>query len=324
MKICLSGIECSREHSLALLRSGAKSVLGSFYYSGWEGRGKTETWREVLAAGTFRLIDSGAFTFRAAALGLANAKLSVEADLDRYVDGYKKWLTPLVRSGLADYWVELDVGLIAGQDWLRKHRNDMIACGLGSGLVKVWHSEDNHTWQDWLDLIEESLLPGRSRLVAIEGHNPSRPQHPYERYLAAAYKRGVRVHAFKMTQYDDLIRWPFYSVDSTTWLSPVRFGSVVKRRGHGGLEAVDRSQMGETIPFPRYGGSARDRHRTSVSSVKAWVDLEDRITSIWKSRGVDYDQLDREIERGQSNMGQRIDCADRPDDLAAGQPVESQ
>jgi hypothetical protein len=299
MKVCLSGIECSPEHGLALIESKARSVLGSFYYSGWEGRGGAQIWRDVLAQADFRLIDSGAFTFRAAALKLAGSRVTgVETDLDGFVRGYKEWLRPLVRDGLADYWVELDVGLIAGQPWLHRHRDDMIASGLGVGLVKVWHSEDGHTWDDWIDLLDESLQPGRSRLVAIEGHNPSRPQHDYTRYLRVAYERGVRVHAFKMTRYEDLLRWPFFSTDSTTWLSPVRYGSGQRRTVTGGIEAVHdgRRSLGESAAFPRWGASAQDRNRTSIGAVRAWVEVERRITDVWRSRGVDWDRFERKAQ----------------------------
>lgn len=90
-------------------------------------------------------VDSGAFTFR-------NAKPTDHwtiDDYDDYVRRYIGFLQFAATQGMAHYWVELDIGFVAGEAWLRDQRKRIIDAGLGGGLVNVWHSIE-HDWDYWL------------------------------------------------------------------------------------------------------------------------------------------------------------------------------
>jgi hypothetical protein len=237
-----------------------------------------------------RLADSGAFTFRSAGLGQGDAS-ALSVDFDAYLDAYCQWIVSMSRLGLIDYWVELDIGLVAGTPWVLKHRQKFLAMGLGRGLVQVWHSGE-HDWNDWLALIEEACLPGRSRYVAIEGHQTYRGPLDYARFIKAAYDRGVRVHAFKITGHEDLKRYPFWSVDSTSWTYPVRHDINLQTVVDGGIMFVKRSTKftnSRTYKAP-LGRSLSPQQRLDVliNSAKSWVIVERQLDDLWTARGVDW------------------------------------
>jgi len=299
VKIILSAFESSREYAYGLMKAGAPHILTSYY--AWRvGRASgvgipdldAVAAMQCMGQAKLRMGDSGAFTFRTAQQGVGTATESLSVDFDAYLTGYIKWIKWLLHKRLIDYWVELDIGIVTGMEWVRDQRQRMLASGLGSGLVQVWHSSDND-WKDWIDLLEEARAPGRSRYVAIEGHQPNAPRHPYEKFIKAAYDRGVRVHAFKITGHEDLKRYPFWSVDSTSWLSQLRYGGTARMVRSGGISSGD-----DDTPDRRriFGGKLRrstttlERYEYTASIVQGWMEAERQITDLWAARGVDWDE----------------------------------
>jgi hypothetical protein len=301
VKIYLSAIETSFDHALAVTRVKAPHLLTSFYYCEWKtGLGQRRPmWERALRQAKLRLADSGAHTFRTAGYGITSgpgAGAALATDLDEFLAAYINWVKRTKHRGLIDYWVELDVGIITGDQWLTKHRQKFLGAGLGAGLLQVWHSEEND-WNGWIELLRESCMPGRSRYVAIEGHNnQARAPHDYTRFLRAAYERGVRVHTFKITGHEDLKRWPFYSVDSTSWIAPTMYGCDVQVVRTGG---VTHSRAKSQMPGQRKAylastsgvtSTMRSRVDVLVRSAEAWVESERHLTEIWSTRGVDWDR----------------------------------
>lgn len=298
MKIYLSAIETAVEHSLAATRAHVQTVLTSFYYCGWKtdlGQ-RRASWERCLRQASLRLADSGAFTFRMAGWGTTQSREgALDVDFDAYLASYRDWLVKTARLGLVDYWVEIDIGLVTGSAWVARQRQTLIAAGLGRGMIQVWHA-DEHDWNDWIALLEEARSPGRSNYVAIEGHNPLRKDHQYERFIRAAYERGVKVHAFKITGHDDLQRWPFYSVDSTSWLSPTLYGCDIQLVRTGGVThsraKTQTPGQRKTYVGPTQGVRMDQLTRVEVltASAKTWVTTERQLTELWVGRGVDWDK----------------------------------
>jgi len=300
VKIYLSAIESSLDHSLAVTRAQVPCLLTSFYYCSWKtGLGQRRApWERALRQAKLRLADSGAHTFRTAGMGMRTgegAATALDTDTDEFLDAYLVWVKATSHAKLIDYWVELDIGVLSGSTWVAQQRLKFLAAGLGHGLVQVWHS-DEHGWDDWIALLEEARRPGRSNYVAIEGHNTSvREPHRYEKYLKAAYDRGVRVHAFKITGHEDLKRWPFFSVDSTSWISPtmygcdiqvVRTGGVTHSRAKSQMPGQRKSYLASTTGIV---STMRSRVDVLVRSAEAWVTSERQLDEMWRRRGVDWD-----------------------------------
>lgn len=91
--------------------------------------------------------------------------------------------------------------------WLRKHMDEGYSYiglgGLGQTVTKTDYFE-------WGDRVFSYICPKPSRLPI------------------------VKTHGFAMTSYDLLIRYPWYSVDSTSWIKTGAFGSILiphRRKG---------------------------------------------------------------------------------------------
>ena len=295
MKILLAAIETAAEHAVVIERAKAPFLLTSFFYA--RKTAAMVPWVRALQGAQLRFADSGAFTLRTSVLsvvGTSGAASAAGVDYDKYLAEYLAWLRIHSRAALLDVWVELDLGAIVGLDWVHAQRKAYQRAGLSHGLVNVWHSDND--WDYWLYLLREAKQPGRSNYVAIEGHQLNRPALDYGKFLHAAYQRGVRVHGFKMTALEDLRRYPFYSVDSSSWLSPTRTGQIPYIDRLGGV--TNRKKMRAHEPQFR----AAIMHQTSSrapkraerlvlldASARAWVQASHQLTAIWKRRGVFWD-----------------------------------
>ncbi len=298
MKIYLSAIETAIDHSIAATAAKVPHVLTSFFYCAWKGGlgQRRAMWETCLRQAKLRLADSGAHTFRTAGWGHAAASGSVlGTDIDAFLDAYIKWVWTTSRAKLIDYWVELDIGLVSGTKWVNEQRAKIIGAGLGHGLIQVWHS-DEHDWAYWLHLLTEAKATGRSNYVAIEGHNNSvRTQHDYARFLHEAYRRGVKVHAFKITDHEGLKKWPFYSVDSTSWIAPSRYGCRTLKVRSGGV-VLSRAETNQNdyrdawrAPIGRTT-TVQERIPLLIRSAETWVEAERQLDELWKARGIDWDK----------------------------------
>lgn len=303
MKIFLASIESNREHSIAAMEANAKHVLTSFYYAGYHKRSYRQEWLQCLRLagqrGGLRLIDSGAFTLRTSVLALVStggAAGGKDVDYDEFLAEYITWTQWLVKNNLADLWVELDIAAIMpeGYNWVHRQRDKILASGLGAGLVNVWHSDQD--WAYWLYLLREAKLPGRSNYVAIEGNQLNRDPLDYNKFLREAYDRGVRVHGFRMTSEQAIKRWPFYSVDSSSWVTTTSRGSYVSTSRTGGVVNTRRKGTGDNAlrsswagDIPRMGTTSKFRANVLKQSAAAWVEAERQITEIWKTRGIDWE-----------------------------------
>jgi hypothetical protein len=277
VRIHLSAIEASVHALHAAATCPPRCVLTSYHYAKAvrrDTRLDPDLWMRCLVGASHRMADSGAFSFL---YGSGDRS----TDFDRYLAEYIEWLRGKTRAGLLDTWVELDLSGVLGYDWVHRQRDAIVGAGLGRGMITVWHSDAD--WSYWLSLIDEALRPGRSGYVAIEGHHDDREPLDYARFIAAAYQRGVRVHGFMITGSADLERFPFYSVDSTSWLAGSRYGQVsrLSRTGVGARGAKDG-----TAPSP--GSNWRLHVPALVESIRTWQEVERRVTESWAARGVDW------------------------------------
>lgn len=96
-------------------------------------------------------------------------------------------------------------------------------------------------------------------------------------YLYSAYPliRTKRVHCLGIMQKDILERYPFYSADSTSWLSIVRFPK--KKRT---LERIHQlKEKSKQI----------SRVDAALPAIRKQLDLEKYITNLWEKRGITWE-----------------------------------
>ena len=132
-----------------------------------------------------------------------------------------------------------------------------------------------------LDVLIERRQPGE---VIGLGGMVGRSVSLKERFCDAAFAR-VRQHS----RWDDLIpvhglglsvrghlaaRYPWWSIDSSSWLAPAKFGKPVKRNGRMG-DGDDRRTSNRTL-----------RHLYLQRVLDGWLEREEQLTRMWRQRGV--------------------------------------
>lgn len=294
MRICLSSVETARENAQSVCEERAPSLLTSFLYARHFCRNlstpRGKWWLGALRQAKFRMVDSGAYTIRTAEIrGNYVSAIANGVDYDKYLHDYIAWLKWAAPYKLADVWVEMDVGVAIGFPWVEGQRRKFIAAGLGHGLVNVWHSAEND-WDYWKYLLTEAKLPGRSGFVAIEGKGANKSRLDYPRYISAAYVAGVKIHGFKMTDFSDLLKWPFYSVDSTTWQAHLRHGIPLGIDRAGWPTSKAKATPVWKGILPAKGTKAPMRLDILKASARSWIRAEQQLTEHWKLRGIDWEK----------------------------------
>jgi hypothetical protein len=215
--------ELGGDNAAALWVKGVKRRLFSYYYHGYAGVGfqrDPETGISVAIIDAQRLgwdlfLDSGAFTARK-----KNVHIPTWA-FGEYVN---------LTEGLWDAVSSLDT-IGSGERAARASYEAFVELrALGAQVQPVWHVREPEPWlQKYLDegykyvfiggMVGESIPWLKWRLDAIwSGYLTDRDGTP-----------KVDVHGFGLTNIELLFRYPWYSVDSTSWLKNGIDGSCLLR-----------------------------------------------------------------------------------------------
>lgn len=330
MKIYFAGAETIDANAPQLIEGGAKNIFVSYYHLVSRTRNPSVHARVLHAysqLGIRQIIDSGAFTFMNAAKKASKSKsqqggktagsaavgdvADVLVSLEDYFRTYIAWVE--TNWNLVTDFIELDMQRIVGPDPVTRWRRILRERGLLSKVWMVHHSCDD--WGHFERLIEASKVQnGGSGHCGIEGKNLSKAgQIDYVRHARYAYEHGVCIHAFASTRAKFLNNVPLTSSDSSTWKQASRFavsqiydpihGGVISRRhGEGGNvrgtgDVVIASRA--WIKFMVSDAPAIERVRATtqleVDAVRAFRQMEDAVTAMWKERGVDWRRVEDAI-----------------------------
>jgi hypothetical protein len=107
--------------------------------------------------------------------------------------------------------------------------------------------------------------------------------------ITTRYK--IKVHGFGITAVKYLTEYPFFSVDSTTWLSGGQYGNILKwdrKNFHldGSIHYSNRDKFLKYNLDTDLTGEYRGR---IVNNVKELQKVEEDITALWRERGIVYD-----------------------------------
>lgn len=164
------------------------------------------------------LLDSGAFSF------FGNAKVDIHSYIDKYIDFINKY-------DIKKYF-ELDLYTLPefGIKKTEEIRN-YIELKTGKQSIPVFHKI--------LGMEYYKNLCENYKYIAIgaSGQHDSRwtRTNPelLKKMVLYANQKNVKVHGLGYTKIEMLKKIPFYSVDSTSWLSGNRFGSIYIFNGNG-------------------------------------------------------------------------------------------
>ncbi len=155
------------------------------------------------------LLDSGAFTF------MNNSKTNI--DWDEYVKQYASFIN---RHDI-EHFFELDIDVLVGINEVERLRYKLEKL-TNRQCIPVWHKSRGKDY--WLKMVKDYSYVAIGGIVTRE-IKPSEYKY-FTWFLNEAKKENCKVHGLGFTNLTGLHKYPFYSVDSTSWLSGNRFGSV--------------------------------------------------------------------------------------------------
>lgn len=106
-------------------------------------------------------------------------------------------------------------------------------------------------------------------------------------------KDGTKTHGFAVTSHKQLFGYPFYSVDSSSWVTPARFGRIAVFTDRHEIKTFpykSKYDVEKYWPYVAYMGikkMAAERWEDRVSiAIIAYRKLEEAATNVWTKRGV--------------------------------------
>jgi len=235
----------------ALADCNVKCILQSYHYMK-----DKEPWvsKELL-------VDSGGFTAR-----MKGVEVKVE-DYAEYLNKYK------VKTGF-----NLDTNdlteTLENQKYLEKHTNTYI--------IPVYHLSD---YLHQRDLIDDFIrdYPYISVGGVVGEKSLHRFKDEFYSYVFSKTRDKIMVHGLGITSPGELDTYPWYSVDSTSWLAPGRFGRFSYTK-------LDK-KLARFITKNEHYDYSNQREVRSVQ--KHMV----QVTKLWAQRGVIWDEAEITVER---------------------------
>lgn len=245
IKICFAGAENSKFNKL-LLDCKVPNILQSYWYLTKNGVPSQEQFE-------FMLLDSGGFTAR-----MHNVTISVK----EYGDFINKHKVALA--------INLDTNdveeTIKNQNFLRTYCPDSV-------IIPVYHMSD---WMVGSKLLDQFIDEGYIYIAlgGTSGVRVTKEQlHAFYAYCFSKTRDKIKLHGLGQTSRPILEKFPFYTVDSTSWLSMSRFGNSLNKD----------KQMNKM--------KSKTRHylQNTEEEIYRWMEHEKIVTHLWEKRGVKWD-----------------------------------
>ncbi len=140
----------------------------------------------------------------------------------------------------------------------------------GCYIIPIYHLSD---FNERRELLNEFIAQGYDYIgiggVAGEG-SPLAMQRIFYDYIFSITRDKVRLHGLGITGEPMLMRYPWYSVDSTSWLSFARYANSKSN-------SKKMSQL-----------KAKKNHylTNTLEEAEHWVGLETKMTYLWKRKGI--------------------------------------
>lgn len=206
---------CNNLFHLEILREvNVRGVLTSYFYV----RQDNDLFKELLRSKfEILMLDSGTATFLGK-VGLSEAivrkkenKEKIKDSIEKYQFEYENWLKEY--SKYFDYVVEFDVDKIIGYEKVLEFRKRLLNIVSKEKLLPVWHK--TLSLRDFEDMCKEFPYVGIADMPSFSTLNG---------LFAVAKKYKTRLHGFALTRKEYVKRFPFYTVDSSSWISGSKYG----------------------------------------------------------------------------------------------------
>lgn len=239
MEIYLAGSEARakqmNEDSKDNLFKGT-NILQSYYYC------NEFTEKVVIPSCDSFMLDSGAFTF------FSSGK---HVDWNDYIEKYADFIT---RNDVKLFF-ELDIDSLVGYEnvlLLRKKIESLT----NRKCIPVWHK--SRGLDEFVKMCKEYDYVALGGIVAKEITQKEYKYFP--KLIKIAHENGAKIHGLGFTNLVGLTKYHFDSVDSTSWVSGNRFGSVYKFNGKT-MVKYDKKE----------GQRLSDSRKVAVHNFNEWV-----------------------------------------------------
>lgn len=239
MRLHFAGADNTVRYNELLHAQGARHRLESFHSLG----------KKEPSKGFILLLDSGGFVARTRGVPIA---------LQTYIS--------YINRHDVKYAFNLDTNdlkeTLSNQQILEKETKAYI--------IPIYHLSD---YLENRELLQDftSKYPYIS-VGGVAGENsPISLQEEFYRYVFRHTLDKTKVHGLGITAQPMLERYPWFSVDSTSWLSAARFGNT-------------RTTDDELIA--KFNAKKNHYLVNTKAEVEWWINLEEYVTELWAKRGV--------------------------------------
>ena len=249
MKIYLAGADGGSIYIEALKRAGVKNRLESFYSLGG---------RPSMHLSMFDyLLDSGGFVARTKGVPIK-------------IEEYARYINQNKIQKAFNLDTKSVKETLANQKYLDANCPDCY-------IIPVYHISDylEGNVQLFKDYIASYSYIGIGGVAKVGYANQTIRDRAME-YIFSLSGSTTALHGLGQTMIEELRKYPWYSVDSTSWLQPARYGGS---KFHSKNMGRVRSKV---VPYDK----------NAEREAMYWVKKERELTYLWKQRGIDWEDFE--------------------------------
>lgn len=236
------------------------------------------------------MIDSGAFS-----VWSNGGTINLE-DYGNFCIQVKKLLSPNIELNV----VNLDVlpgkwGFVPTKEQIDESakkgwENMLYLEGLGLKVIHVFHQHED------FDILDR--LCAHSDYIGISPANDvsNKEKLAWMNKVFGKIRNKVRTHGFAVTSHRQLYNFPYYSADSSSWVTPARYGRIPVMTDTHEIKTFsykDANEVERYWPYLRAMGietiadadSWKGRTKIAIATYKK---LGEIATKIWDSRGITW------------------------------------
>lgn len=240
MNLHFAGADNTAPYNKILLEHGAKNRLESYH----------SLKPKEPSSGFNLLLDSGGFVART-----KGTPISVK-DLANYINKHK---------------VKVAFELDTNDRHETEYNRDYLLGMTQATIIPVYHysdfaSGDYALLDEFIEKFSYISIGG----VAGEGLGTKNEKLLYD-FIFSRTQDKVKVHGLGITALRILKRYPFYSVDSTSWLSAARYGN---------FQSIEDANHAEWLKGNRH------YLENTTREIQHWLKVEKFVTDLWVEKGV--------------------------------------